>query len=341
MKWLNKILGSKSPSVNVSFSVTPPETKHGLPVHESEVQGQKLERRDILVTHNGEQQKMPIDTVRAQFYAGLLPADAPVLVTNFYYEVTYYCGEGTVASIIAAFESAPLEAFYQQDITRMIREFSFPEYTVTSKAAYNDLMRLYQRCDSYYRYIAAHDREFKRFSKAATKDLVFLLDEAQSGWDATDGTKQFAKEVRRHHPQLLRSEAEKKAKKERNKEKELKRQERRPLIDTQYNLTNFPHMSMQIEIQDQGLIEIRAIKPKLRDNTITPETLVRYRPESDWMELCEFLIDWMRTKATDRQIDYLKSLQKKNGITTEIPLDILRQDISELISALAPERYDE
>ena len=338
MNWFNKILGSQSPSVNVSFSVTQPKTKLGLPVYESEVQGQKLERRDILVTHKGEQQKMPVGTVREQFYAGLLPADAPVLVTNFYCQETCYCGEGTVASIVAAFESAALESFDQQDITRMIREFSFPEYTVTSKAAYYDLKCLYNRCDSYYRYISAHDREFKRFSKTATKDLVFLLDETQPGWDATDGTKRFVEQVRRHHPQLIRSETEKKAKKEHSKELKLKREERRPLIDTRNNLTNFPHKSMQVEIQDQGMIEIRAIKPKLRDNTITPETLVRYRPESDWLELCEFLNDWMHNKASDRQIDYLKSLQRQNGITTPIPLDISRLEISERISALAQNR---
>src|SRR6516162_9026306 len=100
MNWLNKILGSETPSVSVSFSATPPEIKRGLPVYEAEIQGQKLGRRDILVTHNGEQQKTPIDTLRAQYYAGMIPADAPVLVTNVYREETYYCGEGTVASVV-------------------------------------------------------------------------------------------------------------------------------------------------------------------------------------------------------------------------------------------------
>jgi hypothetical protein len=341
MNWLNKILGSQSPSVSLSFSSTPPEIRRGLPVYESDIQGQKLERRDILVTHNGEQQKIPIDTLRAQFYAGLLPADAPVLVTNFYCQETYFCGEGTVGSVVAAWESAPLETFDQQDVTRMIREFSLPEYEITSKATYSDLKRLYDRCDSYYRYIAGREREFKRLTKNATKDLVFLLDETQPGWDGADGAKRFAEEVRRHHPQLIRTETEKKAKRERDKKQQLKREERRPLIDTRNNLTNFPHKAMQIEVRDHGMVEIRAIKPQLREGTITPETLVRYRPESDWMELCEFLNDWIRNKATDRQIDYLKSLQRQNGITTEIPLDISRQEISDRISALAPKRYDE
>lgn len=136
MNWLNKILGSQSLSVSVSVSSTPPEIRRGLPVYESDVQGQKLERRDILITHNGEQQKIPIDTLRSQFYAGLLPADAPVLVTTFYCQETYFCGEGTVGSVVAAWESAPIEAFDQQDITRMIQEFSLPEYAITSKSVF-------------------------------------------------------------------------------------------------------------------------------------------------------------------------------------------------------------
>ena len=337
MNWLKYIFGFKG---NISASVLSrsAEIKRGLAVYEFEIQGDKLERREILVTHNGQEQKIPIDTLREQYYAGILPANAPVLVTNLYCQATYYCGEGTVGSVIAAWESAPLETFDQEDITQMMREFSFPHYEITSKAAYHDLRRLYERCDSYYRYIAGRDREFKRLTKSATKDLVLLLDETQPGWDATNGTKRFAKEVRRHHPKLLRTEAEKKAKKEREKVKELRREQRRPLIETRNNLTNFPHKSMQIEVRDFGLVEIRAIKPHLREGTIKPETFVRYRSESEWVELCEFLNDWMRNKTTGRQIDYLKSLQKQHGITTDIPLDMSRQEISDRISALPPRR---
>lgn len=316
-------------------------TRHGLPVYESEIQGQKLGWRDIFVTHNGEQQKMPMDTLRAQFYAGLLPADAHVLVTKFYCEKTCFCGEGSVGSVVAAWESAPLEEFDHQDIARMILEFSFPEYEVASKATYNDLTRLYERCDSYYRYIEGCSREFKRLTKAATKDLVFQLDETQPGWDGTDATKRFAEEVRRHHPQLIRSEAEKKAKRERDKEKRIEREERRPLIETRNSLTFFPHKSMQVETQDHGMVEIRAIKAKLREGTLIPETLVRYRSDADWMELCDFVKDWTRNKATKTQIDYLKALHRRNGISTEIPLDISRQEISDRISALAPKLDDD
>jgi hypothetical protein len=56
------------------------------------------------------------------------------------------------------------------------------------------------------------------------------------------------------------------------------------------------------------------------------------------MELCEFLVDWMRTKATDRQIDFLKSLQDEKGISAEIALDISRKEISARIGALKPPR---
>jgi len=341
MNWLKNILGSESLSVSVSVSVTPPDIKCGLPVYESEIQGQKLERRDILVTYNSEQQKIAIDALRAQYYAGLIPADAPILVTNFRGQETYYCGEGTVADAVAAWESAPLELYDQQDATRMIREFGFPEYQIASKAIYSDLRRLYGRCDLYYRCIAVRDREFKRLTKLAAKDLVFLLDESQPGWDAVDGEKRFTEEVRRHHPKLIRSETEKKAKKEREKRQELEREERRPLIETRNSLTNFPHKAMPIEIRDFGMIEIRAIKPLLREGAITPESLVRYRNDADWMELCEFLNDWMRNKATDRQIDYLRSLQQQNGITEVVPLDMSRREISAKISSLVPRRCDE
>jgi hypothetical protein len=335
MKWLNKLFGSQPPSVTVTHTINPPEMKRGLRVYEAEIHAQKLERRDILVTHNGEQKKLPIDMLREQFHAGILPGDTPVLVTSLYCQETHYCGEGTVAGIVAAWEAAPVEEFDRQDATRMIQEFGFPEPTIPTKASYHELKRLYSRCDSYYRYVAAHDREFKRFTKAATKDLVFLLDQAQPGWDAIDGQKRFAEEVRRHHPEFMRTEADKKAKRQRDKEQQLRREERRPLIDTRNNLTSFPHKSMLIEIKDHGMIEIRAIKPKLRECVITPETLVRYRSDSNWMELCEFLSDWMRSKATGRQIDYLSALQRQHRITTPIPLDISRQEASDRIDALA------
>jgi putative phage-type endonuclease len=312
------------------------EMQCGLPIYEAEICGKRLARRDILVTNNGQQQKLTIDILRTQFYAGLIPAEAHVLVTSFYCQQTYYCGEGNVGSVVAAWESAPLEDFDLQDAKRMIQEFGLPEYDLLSKAKYYDLKRLYDRCNVYYRHISDHDKKFKRLTKSATKDLVFLLDKTQPGWDATDGKNRFAEEVRRHHPELVRSEDEKKAKKKREQDQAFRHEERLPLIEARNNLTNFPHKDMEIEIQNLGAISIRAIKPKIREGVITPETLVRYRSDSDWLELCEFLNDWMRNKATDRQISYLKSLQKQHGITTEIPLDISRQDISDRITQLAP-----
>jgi len=58
----------------------------------------------------------------------------------------------------------------------------------------------------------------------------------------------------------------------------------------------------------------------------------------EWIELSEFLNDWLKRKATIKQIDYLKSLQQQHGIEAEIPLDISRDEISGRISALAPPR---
>jgi len=323
-----------------SFSVSspPPEVKRGLPVYESEIRGEKLERRDIIVGRGDDQLKLSIDVLRAQHRAGLLPAELPVLITTYRCETTYYCGEGTVGSVVAAWESAPLDNLDKQDVSRMIQEFSLPEYEVTSKAQYSDLKKLYARCDKYYRYIVYRDKDFKRLTKAATKDLILSLDEADSTWDSADGEKRFAEEVRKRHPELIRSEVEKKRKKEKEREAYLERELRRPLIETRNNLTNFPHKNMPIRIKDLGTITIRELKPKIRDGLVVPETLVCYREDAEWIELSEFLNDWMRRKATIKQIDYLKALQRQHGIVVDIPLDISREEISTRISALVPPR---
>ncbi len=326
------------PSFIFSFSSPSPEVKRGLPVYESEIHGEKLERRDIFVTRDSEQLKLSIDVLRAQHHAGLLPAELPVVVTTYRCETTYYCGEGTVGSVVAAWEAAPLDGFDKQDVSRMIHEFSFPEYEVVSKAQYPDLKKLYARCDKYYRYIIYRDKDFKRLTKAATKDLVLLLDEADSTWDSTDGEKRFAEEVRKRHPELIRSEVEKKRKKEKEKEAYLRRELRRPVIETRNNLTNFPHKNMPIEVKDIATVTIRELKPKIREGLVSPETLVRYRQDAEWIELSEFLNNWLRRKATIKQIDYLKSLQRQDGITAEIPLDISREEISARIDALIPRR---
>ena len=239
---------------------------------------------------------------------------------------------------MAAWESAPLDNLDKQDVSRMIQEFSFPEYEVTSKAQYSDLKKLYARCDKYYRYIVYRDKDFKRLTKAATKDLILSLDEADSTWDSADGEKRFAEEVRKRHPELIRSEVEKKRKKEKEREAYLERELRRPLIETRNNLTNFPHKNMPIRIKDLGTITIRELKPKIRDGLVVPETLVCYREDAEWIELSEFLNDWMRRKATIKQIDYLKALQRQHGIVVDIPLDISREEISTRISALVPPR---
>ena len=91
---------------------------------------------------------------------------------------------------------------------------------------------------------------------------------------------------------------------------------------------------MSIEVKDIGTVTIREIKLKLRDALMSPETLVRYRQDAEWVELLEFLNDWMRRKATIKQIDYLTALQRQHGIGAEIPLDISRDEISTRISAL-------
>ena len=164
------------------------------------------------------------------------------------------------------------------------------------------------------------------------------LDDADATWDSTDGEKRFADELRKRHPELIRTEVEKKRKREKEKEALLQRESRRPLIETRNNLTNFPHKDMPIEVKDIGTVTIRELKPKIRDGLISPETLVRYRQDAEWAELSEFLNDWMRRKATIKQIDYLQALQRQHGIASDIPLDISREEISTRISALAPQQ---
>lgn len=144
--------------------------------------------------------------------------------------------------------------------------------------------------------------------------------------------------VARSRLRSIRSEAEKKRKKQREQKAYLERESRQPLIETRNNLTNFPHKNLSIEIKDCGTATIRELKQKIRDGLIGPETLVRFRPDAEWVELSEFLNDWLKRKATIKQLDYLKSLQRQHGIEAEIPLDISRDEISSRISALVPPR---
>jgi hypothetical protein len=153
-------------------------------------------------------------------------------------------------------------------------------------------------------------------------------------WDASDGEKLFTEELRRRHPELIRSEDEKQAKKRRRQKQKLEREARRPLIETRNNLTNFPHKEMPLDVKDIGTVRVRDIKANIRSGVMSPETLVRYRSTDEWVELCEFLNDWMKSKATLPQIEYLNGLQRQHGITDAVPLDIARRDISARITAL-------
>ena len=171
-------------------------------------------------------------------------------------------------------------------------------------------------------------------TKEAIKLLVFALDEADPMWDASDGEKRFVEELRKRHPELICTEGEKQARRRRRQKQKLEWEVRRPLIETRNNLTDFPHKDMQLEVKDIGTVRVRDIKAKIRSGVMSPETLVRYRRTDEWIELCEFLNDWMKSKATLPQIDYLTALQRQYGITDAIPLDISRRDISARITAL-------
>jgi hypothetical protein len=326
------------PHITVSFGSSGEQFKRGLLVYERQLVGAKLAERNITVTVDGEPRKIPIGVLRGYYHAGKIPGNSDVLVTATRADAEVYCGEGTVATVIEAWEKAPLNAVDRQDVKRMITEFKFPDYQVDSKAQLADLKRLYDRCNRYYRYVASREEELKRLTKGATSTVVLGLDQSDPIWDATNGEARFVEEVRRQHPELIRTEAEKKAKARRWDKQQLELEERRPLIETRNNLTSFPHKDMLLEVRDIGVISIGDIKGKIRDGTMCPQTLVRYRSADEWVEVCKFLEIWVRWKATLRQLEVLRALQRQHGITDDIPLDISRKAISKRISALVARR---
>jgi hypothetical protein len=138
--------------------------KRGLLVYEPDVVGAKLEHRNITITSRGETKRVSIDAVRAAYHAGTVFPDADVLVTDTRADGELFCGEGTVASVVQAWEKAPLDFVDKQEVKRMVKEFSFPEYQIESKAQFAELKRLYDRCDKYYRHVAS-DRNLKRVTE--------------------------------------------------------------------------------------------------------------------------------------------------------------------------------
>jgi len=94
MSWFKKDSPQPQAIIDISINVKPPEFRRGLPVYEAEIQGGKLQRRDITITPGEESRKIRIEDLRAEYRAGLLPGDAPVLVTTQYGDRVCYCGEG-------------------------------------------------------------------------------------------------------------------------------------------------------------------------------------------------------------------------------------------------------
>jgi hypothetical protein len=328
MNWLNKVFSG-------DHTESPPEQRHGLPVWQGELSGRSLQDRTIRLL--GEPPvELRIREVRIQYLAGHLAAEHPAIVTNFYCQQNYFCGESTVGELVAMWEAAPIDEFDRQDCTRMTREFGLPEYQITTKAQYSDLRDLYDRCDHYYRLVFRREKQVKRITKSQAKELVFTLDQEAPSWEQQDGDNRFISELTRRNPKLIRTEEDKKARRQREKREQAKREEQRPLYNTRNYLTDFPHKKMSIDVQGLGRLEVGALKPLLREGQVTPETLVRYRETDDWNELEDFLADWVRNKATTAQLDYLAALQKQHGITTGIALDMSRREASERISPLAP-----
>jgi hypothetical protein len=150
----------------------------------------------------------------------------------------------------------------------------------------------------------------------------------------TDGEAKFIEELRRQHPELIRTEAGKKERARQSDRQLRQAEERQPIVEARSNLTRFPCKDMLLEVKDFGTLKVGDIKGKMRDGTISPNALVRYRDSDEWAELGEFLKKWVRSKVTREQLDFLSKLQKQRGITDEVPLDMWRSAASARISEL-------
>jgi hypothetical protein len=310
------------------------EIRRGLCVYEPKVVGAKLRERNLIVTVNGETRRMTIDVLRFEYHAGKIPGESDVLVTARRADAEVYCGEGTVATVVGAWENAPLDSQERREVKRMVDEFKFPDCPVDSKAQFSDLKRLYDRCTRYYRYVTSQMECVKRLTKETTGAFLLHLDKADARWDAIDGEAKFIEELRRQHPELIRTEVGKKEKAKRWDRQLREAEERQSIVEARNNLTKFPCKDMPLEVKDFGMVRVGDVKGKMRDGTITPNALVRYRDSDEWAELGEFLKKWVRSRATREQLDFLRKLQKQRGITDEIPLDMWRSAASARISEL-------
>jgi len=336
MNWFKKIIGVDENPLISSMSPDPSDTKYGLPIHEPTINGIKLGRRTISVTCDGKQAQIEINALRKQFHDGKIPGEAQVLVTNLYCQQTYYCGEGTVADVVAAWEVAPIEDLDRSFMLIEAEKYGLSCDNVITKVDYHAFMRSCERLDIYRLFVLKKKNELKKLPRAAIANIVQLLDQESPGWDTIDGQPHFYEELKKRFPEFVRDEKAQQAKKKRDKLRRLKEREQLPITETKFYLTMFPHKTMQIEVKDMGMVEIRAIKPLLRQGTMTYESLVRYRSSSEWTELYSFLRDWLQNKASDRQIKYLTALQNQRGISKSVDLDSNKNEISLRISALAP-----
>lgn len=85
-------------------------------MYEPDVVGAKLEHRNITITWRGETKRVSIDALRAAYHAGTVLPDADVLVTDTRADRELFCGEGTVASVVQAWEKAPLDFVDKQEV---------------------------------------------------------------------------------------------------------------------------------------------------------------------------------------------------------------------------------
>jgi hypothetical protein len=308
--------------------------KHGFNVEEAEIVPRKLGLMDIRVKlASGGEEIFRINDLVAVVDGGKIDRGVWAIVTRPNIECTYYNGEATVGMIVDLWKKAPLEEWDIKDIEEKNREWDLT-CEVTTKWQLENFNLLCERMRKYHFHISDKSKIFKRVTKGEISKLVLLLDQRQTGWDSQDDLGKLEEAVREFMPHKIRTIAEQSKRIRVIKQRKVDNEVNLEKVRLRNNLTEFPFKKIIIEIKDRGKMELRALKPLLTTGEITPETLVRYKEGDDWKELSEFAGDWIRTKITLAQKQYLESLLRQNGLKKEIDYDMDRAVASEMISAL-------
>lgn len=359
MKWIKNLFGlgnsindklldekvvneTKNSSVNYGFQadneIENSSVKYGFPLDHQEFAPRKIDRMDLRFVLNGEKKILRINELIKLFDKKIITGSENVVITRPNVEANYFCGEGRAIDIINSWKSAALD-HDDVDLPGRVNEYGFQ---ISIKTKYERMLfeELYARVSKYFHHVSGKNKVYKQFRKHEVKDLILLLDGRNPGWD-DDQTKcydELDRLIKTFYPDKIRTLAEQKEKKRLIKLKSIEAEVNLPLVRVRNALTAFPHKELIVEIKDIGKMEIRKIKPLLSSGSITPDTMIRYREENEWLDLSEFLQDWAANKISVSQMQFLKSLYRENSIMDEIPYDLSRKLASEKIGVLYEKR---